>query len=185
MQRQTTRETILEVAGRLFSELGYHSTPLSAIADELRITKAALYYHFPAKDDLLIALVQPFIDHRERVLEELGTLSGSTDNRRRALQAYLETEFSEERVLRMIMRDVTVLTHPRIRDVLVKQTQRWIDLIAGPGAELHDRVRASAAMAAVQASVYNFPGTSLGEIRDTVFAAALAALDSSPAGLPV
>lgn len=55
-----TRERILDVAQRRFTDDGYDKTSLRAIAEELGITKAALYYHFPAKEDLLLALVGRF-----------------------------------------------------------------------------------------------------------------------------
>ena len=41
------------VATELFIEQGYEGTSLREIADRLGITKAALYYHFPSKDDIL------------------------------------------------------------------------------------------------------------------------------------
>jgi AcrR family transcriptional regulator len=53
-----TREKILEVALDLFIRKGYAETSLREIAAELGITKAALYYHFQAKADILLALHQ-------------------------------------------------------------------------------------------------------------------------------
>ena len=38
------------------------------LAESLGITKAALYYHFPGKADILLALVEPVLDE----LEEIG-----------------------------------------------------------------------------------------------------------------
>jgi AcrR family transcriptional regulator len=51
-----TRERILDVALDLFSDQGYDGTSLREIADRLDVTKAALYYHFESKDDILLAL---------------------------------------------------------------------------------------------------------------------------------
>jgi AcrR family transcriptional regulator len=56
----TTRERILAVAAELFVEQGYDGTSLREIADRLGFTKAALYYHFRSKDELLLALIEPF-----------------------------------------------------------------------------------------------------------------------------
>ncbi|HVW18103.1 MAG TPA: helix-turn-helix domain-containing protein [Solirubrobacteraceae bacterium] len=51
-----TRERILEVALELFTERGYDGTSLRDIATRLGITKAALYYHFARKLDILVEL---------------------------------------------------------------------------------------------------------------------------------
>ncbi len=51
-----TRERILDVALDLFIEKGYDKTSLREIAEGLGFTKAALYYHFPSKQDILMAL---------------------------------------------------------------------------------------------------------------------------------
>jgi AcrR family transcriptional regulator len=54
--RGSTRERILDVALDLFTERGYGETSLREVADELGFTKAALYYHFEKKEDILLAL---------------------------------------------------------------------------------------------------------------------------------
>lgn len=54
--RGSTRERILDVALELFTERGYEKTSLRGIADTLGVTKAALYYHFERKEDILLAL---------------------------------------------------------------------------------------------------------------------------------
>src|SRR5262245_49858101 len=51
-----TRERILDVALELFNEQGYDKTSLREIADRLGVTKAALYYHFERKEDILLEL---------------------------------------------------------------------------------------------------------------------------------
>jgi AcrR family transcriptional regulator len=50
------RERILDVALELFNEQGYDKTSLREIAERLGVTKAALYYHFERKEDLLLEL---------------------------------------------------------------------------------------------------------------------------------
>jgi AcrR family transcriptional regulator len=51
-----TRERILDVALDLFIAQGFDGTSLREIAQRLGFTKAALYYHFTSKDDILMAL---------------------------------------------------------------------------------------------------------------------------------
>jgi AcrR family transcriptional regulator len=50
------RERILDVALELFNDRGYEKTSLREIADRLGVTKAALYYHFESKEDILLEL---------------------------------------------------------------------------------------------------------------------------------
>src|SRR5580693_702234 len=52
----STRERILDIALELFTEQGYDKTSLRDIAERLGTTKAALYYHFERKQDMLLEL---------------------------------------------------------------------------------------------------------------------------------
>jgi AcrR family transcriptional regulator len=54
-----TRDRILAVASELFTEQGYDGTSLREIAERLDVTKAALYYHFQSKDEILAELLAP------------------------------------------------------------------------------------------------------------------------------
>ncbi|EIV91998.1 TetR/AcrR family transcriptional regulator [Frankia sp. QA3] len=51
-----TREQILDVALELFDAGGYEQTSLREIAERMGFSKAALYYHFASKSDILLAL---------------------------------------------------------------------------------------------------------------------------------
>src|ERR1700685_3312054 len=53
---ESTRERILDSALELFTEQGYEKTSLRDIAERLGTTKAALYYHFERKQDILLEL---------------------------------------------------------------------------------------------------------------------------------
>src|SRR3954464_14550330 len=66
-----TRQEILDVALVLFAEQGYDKTSLREIAEHIGVTKAALYYHFPSKEDILLALVEPILTMQNTVVEAL------------------------------------------------------------------------------------------------------------------
>ena len=51
-----TRARILKAALHLFAEHGFAGTSTREISERLGFTKAALYYHFRTKDDLLAAI---------------------------------------------------------------------------------------------------------------------------------
>src|SRR5438094_8563182 len=61
-----TRERILDVARELIGERGYSSASISQIASRLGTSKAALYYHFKSKEEILDALLsEPMIAFQE------------------------------------------------------------------------------------------------------------------------
>lgn len=71
------RAAILETAARLFLERGYRSTSLRELAMLLKITKPALYYYFPNKDQILVECYRAGTASIEGLLEE-GRLEGGS-----------------------------------------------------------------------------------------------------------
>jgi AcrR family transcriptional regulator len=67
-----TRTRILDAARALFAERGYAGTSVRDLAEALGITKAALYYHFPGKADILLALVVPVLDELDVIAAHAG-----------------------------------------------------------------------------------------------------------------
>jgi AcrR family transcriptional regulator len=61
-----TRERILDAALTLFADKGYEATSMREISEQLGITKAALYYHFDSKADIVRAMLA---DTERRVTE--------------------------------------------------------------------------------------------------------------------
>src|SRR6516225_11825806 len=59
-RRGDTRARIQQVALELFAEQGYEKTSLREIAERLDVTKAALYYHFKSKEDIVRSLVEDY-----------------------------------------------------------------------------------------------------------------------------
>ncbi|WP_247752446.1 TetR family transcriptional regulator, partial [Citrobacter freundii] len=51
-QAQETRQHILDVALRMFSQQGVSSTSLAEIAKAAGVTRGAIYWHFKNKSDL-------------------------------------------------------------------------------------------------------------------------------------
>ncbi len=75
-QAERTRQQILETAQRLFTEHGYDATSLQMIADEMGLTKAAVYYHFRAKTDILHEAMRPGIQRLGALLDEAAAIRG-------------------------------------------------------------------------------------------------------------
>ncbi len=53
-----TREEILEAAINLFARRGFLATTMSDLARSIKMTPGALYWHFPTKEDVLLAAIE-------------------------------------------------------------------------------------------------------------------------------
>ncbi|HWC08091.1 MAG TPA: TetR/AcrR family transcriptional regulator [Solirubrobacterales bacterium] len=62
-----SRETILAEAARLFKRNGYRKTRLEELAQVLGVTRPAIYYHFKAKQDLLVAMYMDSMASLDRI----------------------------------------------------------------------------------------------------------------------
>lgn len=65
-----TRERLIEAAGRLFFEQGYHATGLFQIRKAARVNGGSQHHFFPSKEALLIAVLDDYRENLDRhVLE--------------------------------------------------------------------------------------------------------------------
>lgn len=71
-EQESTRERILDIALDLFTEQGYDKTSLRQIAERLGFSKAAIYYHFASKEDILMALHMRLHDFGRDALQAAG-----------------------------------------------------------------------------------------------------------------
>lgn len=75
-----TRRRILDVARGVYAERGYEAATNREIADLAHMTTAALYYHFPSKQDLYLAVHddarQQVYDRFEEVLDPEAGFAG-------------------------------------------------------------------------------------------------------------
>ena len=91
-ESKSTRERILDAAMNIFSAKGFHDTKLDEIVAEASISKGSIYFHFPNKEKLFIALVDQFADLIERRAKEaIAEESQGIHRVQAALEAVLET----------------------------------------------------------------------------------------------
>ena len=64
-------ETLIDAAAGLFARQGYDATSVSDIVSAAKMTKGALYYYFSAKEDLLFAIHQRFINSELQQAREI------------------------------------------------------------------------------------------------------------------
>jgi len=72
-----TRQRLIDAATSLFIRHSFAGTSLQMIADELGLTKAAIYHHFRTREQLLTAVLEPIIGELRMVVEEAETLRGA------------------------------------------------------------------------------------------------------------
>lgn len=65
------KQLIVDAAGRIFSEHGYHAASMEEIAADVGITAAALYRHFPNKYALFAACANVMADRLAATLDEV------------------------------------------------------------------------------------------------------------------
>lgn len=77
--RGEMRELILDAALELFNEQGYEKTSLRQIAERVGVTKAALYYHFERKEEILFELHLRLHALGSDILDRLAELGDERD----------------------------------------------------------------------------------------------------------
>lgn len=89
---EETRERILDAALNVFSNKGYHDTKMDEIVEASDTSKGSIYFYFPNKERLFLALVDQFADLLERrVTEAVEHEDEGIARVRAALLACLET----------------------------------------------------------------------------------------------
>lgn len=169
-----TRDVILATARRLFEEQGYDATSLRQIAEAVGMTKAAVYYHYPAKDHLLLELIRPMVDALSELVSQLRA-EGAPAHPQETLAAYLDLFLTHLPVVQLLSRDPATQNHPdvgqRLR-ALVEAIQRQL---TGPDADTEQIVRAACALGVVHGVSTIAPEVATAS-RDVILASAAAAL---------
>jgi len=89
---ENTRHKILDAALGIFAAKGYYDTRMDEIVDESGTSKGSIYFHFPNKERLFLALVDQFANLLERkVIESIGQQQEGMARVSAALEAIVET----------------------------------------------------------------------------------------------
>ncbi len=118
-----TRQRLLDVAVGLISRHGFAGTSLQMIADELGFTKAAIYYHFRTRDQLLVAVMDPML-HQIRGVVEMAESQRTPRAQMNAMVEGFAGVVARNRALAAVM-----VFDPGVHRVLQLQPD-WGDLIA-------------------------------------------------------
>lgn len=127
------RSQLLDVAGRLFAEHGFHRLSMEQLADAAGVSKPVFYQHFPSKRELYLALVEDAIAELEFQVRK--ALRGTRDNRARvrsAIAAYFD--FVEDARFRLLF-STAELGDDRVRAAIDAAMHRVAESVAEPIAE--------------------------------------------------
>jgi AcrR family transcriptional regulator len=152
-----TRQRILDVALDLFTEQGYDGTSLREIAEQLGITKAAIYYYFESKEDILMALHMRIHDFGREALLLIGEGPVTLELWGRLLDQIVGEMLAQRKLFLMHERNQAVLEklHREDHDAEHEDIQNQFRQVLGDErVPVRERVRMAASFGVVFSSIF-------------------------------
>ena len=169
----STRERILDVALDLFVAQGYDGTSLRQIAEQLGVTKAALYYHFESKEEILRALHMRLHEFGKNALDSVGDNPMTLEIWGRLLDQIVDQMLVQRKLFLMHERNQAVLEklhseeHDAEHDDIQNQFRK---ILLDTRVPERDRVRMAAAFGAAFAGLFlageSFPDSDTVKLGD-------------------
>jgi AcrR family transcriptional regulator len=153
----STRERILNVALDLFIEKGFDKTSLREIAEQLGFTKAALYYHFASKDDILMALHMRIHEFGREALQNLQVDAVTLPAWAALLDQLIDQMLAQRKIFLLHERNQAAFEklhreeHDAEHEDFQAQFQR---VLADPRIPVRDRIRMAASFGAIVAGLF-------------------------------
>jgi AcrR family transcriptional regulator len=188
--RSDTRARIQQVALELFAEQGYDKTSLREIAERLDVTKAALYYHFKSKEDIVRSLVEDYFGQLDALISWAKAQPRTAETRREILGRYVRIVADGSDVFRMLHHNqaaVNSLAGAKERGSVFRERMTGlVEAITEPGADTTDRLRATMALGSVSVGWMFFADqvNDRGELSSAVLAIASDLLNVTPQDQP-
>lgn len=118
------KEKILTIGKRLFIQHGYHGLSMRAIAEEVGVSKAALYYHFQDKQELFLAILIQSLDEISIILDGcLASKHSAVDRITSFVELILSQPAEQRAVIRLANQELNQLDEAA-RDTFEKRYQR-------------------------------------------------------------
>jgi len=182
-----TRSRLRQLALKLFAEQGYEKTSLREIAEQLGVTKAALYYYFKSKEDIVRSLVEDYVAEMDALIAWAKAQPRTPDTRAEIVRRYLHIMANGTEVFRMLHQNqaaVSALANAKERGELFRERiDALVDLLTEPGASLSDQVRAASCLMSVSFCCmhYRDRAASPAELEAAVLDVALELADATSA----
>jgi len=151
---------VQKVALELFAEQGYEKTSLREIAERLGVTKAALYYHFKSKEDIVHSFTDDYFAELDTLLDWAKDQPRGDATRRELLDRYVSIVLASNEVFHFLEQNrasVQSMEAGKERFARVRvRLDALVDVLVGADAPLRDRVRATTAVLSVGATCMFF-----------------------------
>lgn len=178
-RRGDTRERIQAIAVRMFADRGYDNTSLREIAEELGVTKAALYYHFKTKEELVASLIGDMVEGLDAIIEWAAEQPRTPETRREVVRRFhalafgRDDEFNHD--LQRFMQSNQQLIGERIKpgEEMRQRFVRLREIVIPPGVPPAARLKATMSMFALFASRGFLPDAEPQEQREAALEVAL------------
>ncbi|MFR9729116.1 TetR/AcrR family transcriptional regulator [Saccharopolyspora sp. MS10] len=148
------RERIVDVALDLFARQGYQGTSLRHIAERLGVSKAAVYHHFHAKDDIARTVVGRALDVLTEASDRLVVAGTDPGAWQRALPQIIDVVLRHRQMLVVLERNEDVFHALFANDAdigarMAQQNTKLSVLFADPQLEPRVRVRLGSTLGAI------------------------------------
>ena len=145
----TARERLLTAALDLFAEHGVSGTSLQMIADHLGVTKAAVYYQFHAKEDIVLAVLEEALEQMRAFVTTAESEASPDAAATAALRGLVDLMVSHRKAVAALMRDPEVERIMAAHADLESLVGRLTTLLLGPSPDLRRRIVVSVVGAGV------------------------------------
>ena len=100
------------------------------IAEAVGVSKAALYYHFKDKEELLLAILDAYLDELEALIEKILDQGGSSQTQIRTFVKSVLSQPAEQRsVIRLSSQEMAQLSEPARQAFSKSYHQKFIDKV--------------------------------------------------------
>ena len=153
-RRGNTRQRIQDVALELFAEQGYEKTSLREIAERLDVTKAALYYHFKTKEEILVGIFEDLTRPMEELIAWGKAQPHSLETKQEVLRRYSEALAGAAPLFRFMQENQATMRELSIGNQFKDRMLEMRDIIRDPDASLTDQVRCISALFTMHAGMF-------------------------------
>src|SRR5882757_3763900 len=152
--RTDTRRRIQDVALDLFAEQGYEKTSLREIAERLDVTKAALYYHYKTKEEILTSVAEDLGRPIDELIAWADTQPRTLATRQELLRRYSDALWGSARLFRLVQENQAAVRDLTVGRTIKLRTAALFDLLKEPDAPMPAQVRAITALSAMHAGMF-------------------------------
>ncbi|TQL21065.1 TetR/AcrR family transcriptional regulator [Streptomyces sp. SLBN-134] len=153
-RRGNTRQRIQDVALELFAEQGYEKTSLREIAERLDVTKAALYYHFKTKEEILVGIFEDLSRPMEDLIEWGRQQPHSLETKQEIIRRYSQALMGAAPLFRFMQENQATIRELRIGEMFKTRMLGLRDILMDPDADLVDQVRCVSALFTMHAGMH-------------------------------